>query len=155
MPDPYRGRGPKRRMAGGVWPSAYLQERVAALFGAGSVGITEDLIAAFGDPDTDDSAAVTFNVADSDLRRLVQASRGETVTDPVRPGIESDPTAVVADDEFGGTYFDIGATVAALLDHVGSDPRRALEVLSAERSDSNPHAPRSTLTAQLEKIIRG
>lgn len=155
MPDPYRGRGPARRIQGGQWPSEYLQERVAAMFGAGSVGITEDLIAAFGDPDSDDSAAITFNVPDSELRRLVQASRGENVTEPVRPGIESDPTAVVGDDEFGGTYFDIGATVAALLDYVGSDPGRALEVLNAERSDSNPHAPRSTLTAQLEKIIRG
>jgi hypothetical protein len=103
----------------------------------------EALVEAFGDPDIDETAAMLYSTGDSALRALVAAAKGENPNGYVPPALANHPT--VESDEF-----DIGWSVKALLDYVGSDEERALAVYVAEADKAEP---RSTLVDKLGRML--
>lgn len=141
MPNPFAPRRGKSEQ-GGQFPSDYLLERIIAL--GYSVADFEDLIQAFGDPDSDSAAYLVYATGDSGLRELMAAAKGENSDGGWRPAkLANHPTAEVEG-------FEIGWTVAALLDYVGSDEERALAVYVAEAEKAEP---RSTLVDKLGKML--
>lgn len=140
MPNPFAPRRGKTER-GGQFPSDYLFERIMAL--GYEVADFETLIQAFGDPDSDSAAMLIYSTGDSGLRALVAAAKGED-PDGYQPArLPNHPTG---EDE----PFDIGWTVAALLDYVGSDETRALAVYVAEADKAEP---RTTLVEKLGRML--